>query len=566
MRRLVSLALAFATALFGFTASMGITRSLLAATLIAATVATLVAWGTFRHPIIALDERACSRGLKVVALVATLAAFGMLVRQTVFTVDPSRVSYALASSSVWDTQHSCLSAYAVAAEAASAHRNVYDASLYALPDDDPGSPRKSRSIGPFKIDTFEYPPPFLFLPRALRLLTPAFLDLRMLWFALDGGLLLLALVIVARFMGPTFGTRALLFSPLVWAAVPTVSTLQKGNVQAMVIAASMIAMVLFERRRFASGGLVLAFATVSKLYPGLLVVYLLARRQWRAAIWTTAMSVALTVLTIVDLGWASFVDFLHHLPGLVGGEAFPAFRFPPATAVNLSIPGLAFKLKLFGVPGMGFGAAKILGWIFTPIALAVTVLAARRPQSTAEKPLLWLAILLLATLRSPFLPVAYGVFPGLWLVTLLAATAPPNARTLVWTLVAWATLNIYWPLDWPLDPRVLALAMLLPQTLMIVLVVLALRRRLPRASESPSPDEIPPAAKERRAVEIDVGSRAGDRQLRRRVPSRAGLIGKRRAEADVQAGHVLVAQDLAGGRADSDVGAEHQHAHAVAVL
>ncbi len=477
MRMVVSLALAVATGLFAFTASMGLTHSLLVAAAIAAVVATLVAWRTFRHPVIALDDGACSPGLKVVALLSTLAALGMLARQTVFTVDPVRVSYSLVPSSDWEARHSCLSAYAVAAEAASAHRNVYDDALYSMSDDDPTKLRKARDLGPFKIDVFEYPPPFLFLPRVLRFITPEFLDLRMLWFALDGGVILLALVIAARFVGSTVGTRALLLSPLIWAAVPTVSTLQKGNVQGMIIGASMIAMVLFERRRFAVGGLLLGFATVSKLYPGLLIVYLLARRQWSAAIWTTAMGFAFCALTFADLGWPPFANFLEHLPRLVGGEAFPAFRNPAAIAINLSIPGIAFKLKLFGVPGMGFGAAKILGWILTPIALAATVLAARRTLSAVEKPLVWLAILILATLRSPFLPVSYAVFPALWLLTLLSATRAPSARTLVWTLVGWALLDVYWPVDWRIDPRVLAIATLAPQLVMIALAVLALRRR-----------------------------------------------------------------------------------------
>jgi len=66
--------------------------------------------------------------------------------------------------------------------------------------------------------------------------------------------LLLALVVVARFLGPADGTRALLLSSLVWLALPTtISTLQKGNVQVIVIAASMLAMVLFERRHQAAG-------------------------------------------------------------------------------------------------------------------------------------------------------------------------------------------------------------------------------------------------------------------------------------------------------------------------
>jgi hypothetical protein len=481
---MVSLALSVAVGIFGFTAGLGLTRSLLAAGLIALAVAALTAWRTYRHPVIALEEGACSPGLKALAALSAVAALVLVARLAVYIVDPAQVSFSLIPSSDWEVRHSCISAYSVAGAAATTHPNVYDDSLYTQPNDDPTALRKPLRLGTFKIDVFEYPPPFLLLPRGLRLLAPAFLDQRTLWFALEGGVILLALVVVARFIGPAAGTRALLLSPLVWAAVPTISMLQKGNVQGAIIAMSMLAMVLFERRRFATGGLLLGFATVSKLYPGLLCLYLLARRQWRAAAWTAAMGVALTALSWVDLGWAPFSAFLQHLPGLVGGESFPALKNPAAMAINMSVPGLAFKLKLFGVSGMGFGAAKIIGWIYTVIAVAATVLAARRPQTRAEMPLVWLAVLILATLRSPFLPNAYGVFPALWLLTLLAATYAPRARTLAWTLAGWATLDIYWAMDWQVDPRIKALVNLLPQVLMVVLAVLALRRRVPAESEA----------------------------------------------------------------------------------
>jgi len=477
MRALVALSLGIAAGIFGFMAGAGLTGSWFAAALIAAFAAGLVVLLVHARPIVALDEAACTRGLKIVSGLATLVALAQLARLAVFMVDPSQVGYSAVPTSQWEVQHSCLSAYFVSAQAASTTPNIYDNSLYSMPDDDPTQIRKARMIGPFKIDVFEYPPPFLLLPRALRLLIPDFMRLRMVWFALNGGVVLLALLVVARFLGPAAGTRALLLSPLVWMALPTISTLQKGNVQAMVIAAAMLAMVLFEQRRWAAGGALLAFVTLSKLYPGLLAVYLLARRQWRALAWTAALAVVFVVLTLLDFGWAPYAAFLDHLPGLVGGEAFPAFRSPTAMAINFSIPGLVFKLKLFGVPDMSFGAAKIVGWGYTLVAVAATIFAGRRTLRDGEKPLVWMALLILATLRSPFLPQAYAAFPPLWLLTLMAATLAPTTKTLSMVLFAWATLNIYWPQDWAVDPRLLAVANAVPQAVTVAIAVLALRRR-----------------------------------------------------------------------------------------
>jgi len=351
-----------------------------------------------------------------------------------------------------------------------------------MPNDDATKPRNARMLGPFKIDVFEYPPPYLLLPRALRLLTPDFMRLRMLWFGLSGGVVLLAFLVVARSLGPAASTRALLLSPIIWVPISTLSSLQKGNVQLMVIAASMLAMGLFERRRWAAGGALLAFVTMSKLYPGMLVVYLLARREWRAVGWTAALGVAFLAVSLVDTGWAPYPTFLQHLPGILGGEAFPAFRNPAATAINLSVPGIVFKLKLFGVPGMGFGASKIAGWCYTLVAVAATFFAGRRPIEHHEKPLAWLAILILATLRSPFLPVVYAAFPAVWLLTLVAAQAAPTAKNLAMMLLAWAALSVYWPIDWAVDPRLLAVATAVPQTAIVVLAILVLRRRSGRSS------------------------------------------------------------------------------------
>lgn len=478
MRRGIAVSLGIAAGIFGFTAGLGLTESWAAAALIGALAAGLVAWRALRRPPFPLDalEAACPRGLRILSAVATVAALVQLARLAVFMVAPEHPGYSAVPGSDWEVRHSCLSAYFVAAGAAGAGHDIYDPALYNRPDDDPTQRRKARMLGPFKIDVFEYPPPFLLLPRALLLVNSEFQALRLLWFGLGGAFVLAVFVALARQLGPAAGPRALLLAPLIWLALPTLSAIQKGNLQTVVIAASLLALLLFERSRAAAGGALLAFATVSKLFPGLLFVYLLARRDWRALAWTSAFSLAFVLLALLDLGMAPYEAFVRHLPGLIGGEAFPAFRNPAATAINFSIPGLAWKLKLFGVPGMGFGAAKLIGWAYTPVAVAATVWAGRRAWRDDEKPLVWLSLLILATLRSPFLPQAYAAFPPLWLLTLLAARAVPTPKALTLTLLGWAVLNIFWPMDWPLDPRLLALANLLPQALTVVLAVLALRQ------------------------------------------------------------------------------------------
>jgi hypothetical protein len=416
-------------------------------------------------------------GLAILGTLAAVAALILFGRLAVFMADPTRTSFSFLPSSQWEVRHSCLTAYFVAAKAVDETADIYDNALYSAPDDDPKLPRKPLMMGPFRVDVYEYPPSFLFLPRALLFVTHDFVRYRLLWFFVMTGMVLFAMVLIARALGVPAGRRALLLMPLVWASLPMLSTVQKGNIQPVTIALSMLAMLLFARRRNAAGGLLLAYAVASKLYPGLLVAYLIAARRWRAVAWTAVFGVALFAGSLLDIGWAPYAAFLHHLPGILSGEAFPAFRNPMATALNLSVPGLVLKLKLFGVPGMGFPAARLVGWIYTVLALWPTVLLGRRDLPASREPLAWLAVLILATLRSPFLPQSYGVFPALWLLTLIAATHAPSARTLSLTVLVWAGLNAFLPNDSGVDPRWLALLITIPQLLTVALALWVLRER-----------------------------------------------------------------------------------------
>jgi hypothetical protein len=205
----------------------------------------------------------------------------------------------------------------------------------------------------------------------------------------------------------------------------------------------------------------------------MLLVYMLMRRQWRALAWTVGLCAGLVVASLLDAGLTPYHAFFSHVPRLLGGEAFPALRNPVSIAKNYSVPGMVFKLHLFRLPGTSFEAMRIVGWVYTLIALAATVILARQTRNRDEQPILWLAILILGSLRSPFLP-GYGVLAPLWLLILLAATAVPTAKRLCVVLLAWVMLNAAIPQLNP-DPRLSSIAVLVPQAIIVVLVVLAFR-------------------------------------------------------------------------------------------
>jgi hypothetical protein len=468
MRLATAIGLGLATGIVVFTGVAGATASV-AAGLAAAVLAAAAAGGlACRFPVVAVDEAAAPRFLRAVALVAAALALLQFGRLAVFLADSSRTGFSAVPFSRWEIRHSCLTAYYIAGKAVGEVPNVYDDRLYSLPGDK-AAKRTPRDLGGFNVDVYEYPPPFLLLPRLLFHVAPDFPRFRLVWFAVNAGVVLAVMLAAVRRLGPAVGTRALLLVPLVWASPPVVSAFQKENVQMLVVALSVLAMLLFDRGRPAAGGFVLAFAIASKLYPGMLVALLLFQRRWRAIAWTAAFGAAIVLVSLLDTGWGPYAAFLGHLPALLSGEAFPAFRNPMAAAINLSVPGLAFKMKLFGAAG-GYGVAKVLGWISTVAALVLIARVARRPGGD-RGPRTWLAIVLAATLCSPFLPQAYGCFPPLWLLTLLAAERAPEGRTLALTAAAWLVLSTIFPMDVFHDARLVALLVLPVQALSIALAV-----------------------------------------------------------------------------------------------
>ena len=391
-----------------------------------------------------LDElaRAHRRAAIVWTALALLGAVN-LARVSYFMADAACERCSLFPSDEFISSHNCLTAYFRAAQASRQHAtNIYDPVVYQGHDEEPDS---VRMIGPFPIDLYEYPPPFLVPARAALAVSDDFMTWRAAWFSCEVLLFGATLLLLAAWIGAAEGLACALLAPAVLFAAPTVLLLQVGNYQLTVYALTILAMLAIERRRDGLGGALLALVTVTKLFPGLFLVYLLARRRYRAAVIMVFVGAAITVAAAILLGTGPFHAFLsYQLPRMADGSAFPWLQgYLPAIAANHSIFGIVIKLHALGLPGMTFGVAGIVAWVYTLVAVAVAfVLGRAAPRDRLDEALVWLGLLQLAALRSPFTPDAYAVLGPIWIAALLAVRGHRVLLAVAWLAMSAGVLGL----------------------------------------------------------------------------------------------------------------------------
>lgn len=408
------------------------------------------------------------------ALWALLAA-GTVVqnaRLTSFMVDPDRASASVTSDPFY-TRHNCFSAYWLAADvSATDPTHLYDKKHYDTPPDG-----IAPTIGIFSPDYYYYPPPFLLVAKPAAAITSDFFRARAAWFVVEAALLATALLVVARWISRE---RAVLFSaalPLLWGSLPTMLTLQFGNFQLVAFSLAALSVVAFESRRPILGGALLALVAVAKIFPGILVVHLVARRQWRSAAWTTAFAVLYVTTAFVAFGPDPFRAFVAEAPAIANGQSFTMLEMPAVATINHGISGIPLKLGLlFGGSGAMQRASVVVSWIYS-VALVVFVFVSSRRVATGARiksALLAIAFVQLASLRSPFAPDVYAVFAPLWATTILAAWEITHRRRrgmLALLAVAFVALQMLGPLSRMMDGW--SVGMMLAYTTPIHVIALA---------------------------------------------------------------------------------------------
>ncbi|MEO5819324.1 MAG: glycosyltransferase family 87 protein, partial [Vicinamibacteraceae bacterium] len=257
--------------------------------------------------------------LALLAGASGLVLLVMLIRLVVFAQAPAplpAIGWSVMPWNAFVTRHACTTAYWKAATNVRREPDVYAPSTYWSGRVDANGRDIPLFIGPYAVDPYEYPPTFLLLPRLVAAATPDFPAFRLLWGVLAIAVVIAGVAVVARRIDRANGTRSLWLMPLALVPLGILATFQGGNAQLLFVTLAMLAMLAFERQHHAIGGLLLGYAIVGKLFPGLLIVYLVARRQWRAVAWTSGWAIAITLVAIADMGWAPFAHFLDHMPRL----------------------------------------------------------------------------------------------------------------------------------------------------------------------------------------------------------------------------------------------------------
>jgi hypothetical protein len=284
--------------------------------------------------------------------------------------------------------------------------------------------------------------------------------IRALWFLCTVALFAYALAASARWLGGDAARRATLLALPAGMCLGVLGTLYFGNFQLAAMALGLLGMLAIETGRTRTGAATLAFVACAKIFPGVLVVYLLAARRYRALAWTTAFGLLYTLLALVAFGPRPFVDFFtYQLPRISSGAAFAFLVEPRSVVMNLGVFGVPFKLRMLGWAGteaQAFLLARQVSWAFTLLVVAAAAYAGRAapPTDAASATVrgararaglagVWLGLLCLASMRSPYATPGITI-PLVWALSLRVAVAADRSEA-IRAAATWIAALVFLP-------------------------------------------------------------------------------------------------------------------------
>ena len=377
------------------------------------------------------------------ALFALLALLTIvqIARLSTHKADPSTSWWILTTEEFW-SKHECGTAYFHAVELHDrGEENIYHADHYPVlnRDIEPHTDFEDMRVE----DAFQYPPQFLLLPKFLLTITSHYPTIRIIWYSLQFIVVAAVFLLLAFWIGGTAGRWMAMLTPLVMVSPAALYVYQYTQFHLIAIVLAIAGMLAFEKKHNALGGALLAVAIHGKVFPGFLLILLLAEKRWKPLAWTAVYGIGFTLIALVIFGSAPFSAFIsYHLPRLQSFAAFsfldtwPELRLELITA-NLSPYGQIIKLGEMGIRGMTSAVASGVNSFFTLMLIGLTILAARHLVSRVFRVQIWLAILGLASMMSPAAWGDYITLPAMLLLTVLVVEAKNNRKLALGFGICW---------------------------------------------------------------------------------------------------------------------------------
>jgi alpha-1,2-mannosyltransferase len=245
---------------------------------------------------------------------------------------------------------------------------------------------------------FLYPPPFAaVLAPFAAILPPDGALAGWLWMGFGAVLLAVSTAAVVRAerlhdrLTPSFrpyGVALFVVAALVFP--PVIAELSVGNVHLEILALLSLAWLGLRRgdaRGDGVGGVAIGAATLLKVFPGVLILWLLLTRRWRSAAWSVVGAAALALATLPFTGLQPWLDYPTVLANM-----------GPILDVHDSV-----SPTMWLTPALGFAVARSL---VTALGLGLLVVATRmRPPSVSFALAVTVSVLVAPTVFHHYLAV-----------------------------------------------------------------------------------------------------------------------------------------------------------------
>lgn len=272
---------------------------------------------------------------------------------------------------------------------------------------------------------------------------------------------------------------------------PLYRNLLYGQFYVFLLLLILTACISYLREYRALAGALVAIAAVCKIFPLLLCVFFIQRRDWRAL-----ASVAITGCSAVAISIALFGLNAHRtwlleiLPWVMHGEGLGTY------ATSASISGILHRLFLFEPQWNPHPwhysplAYAILGPVLQVLLLAPAILLVRRRETSQRQILLEWSALLTAALTTSTIPASYNFALMIFPICVLSSVLLQSRRYRYLLALILAYLIIGLPIPAPNNLSGLKLLLYVPRLPLMIAVLLTIYALLwrNRPSQDTHPD------------------------------------------------------------------------------